>query len=125
MISRANYAFIFWSAAAGIFAPGSGVQANDLHSGGAEHSFAEAQCAVLGPGFTAVEGSDACVWTGGHVRVEFGSRGTGSSDNGWAAGSVAPLRVNDNGDHSDEAGVRGHLRLRDSDVTGSIDPFGR
>lgn len=126
MISRATFAFISCSAAAGFFVLGAGAQANDLASGRAPLSRAEAQCAAFGPGFTAVAGSDSCVWTGGHVRVGSGYRGSSSPYNGRAAGGATPVRVNDSGDHSGETGMsRGHLRLRDSDVTGSIESFGR
>jgi len=134
MILRKVFLFVCSSAAA-VIGIGERVEANDLSSGNAALSHADAQCAAFGPGFTAVDGTDTCVWVGGHVRLEIGSRMASAPDNGWAAGGAAPAAVRVNaGD--DEDGVvqarpargeismtREHLRLRNGDATGSIDPF--
>ncbi len=123
MISRTFFAFICSSAAAFLGA-GERVEANDLQPGNAAR--ANAQCAAFGPGFTAVDGADTCVWVGGHVRLEVGSRVASAPDNGWAAGAATPaaVRVQDSYDQSGESsGSRQHLRVRDSDATGSGDPF--
>lgn len=136
MISRAIFVFVC-SGAGALLASGESAEANDLFSGRTEHSRANAQCAAYGPGFTAVEGSDACVWVGGHVRVEISSRALSATDNGWASGGAAPAAVhlNDAYESTDiiralpargEASAsREHLRLRARDATGSTDSFGR
>lgn len=127
MIPRTFFVFICSSAAA-LFGVSESVEANDLSPG--DSARADARCAAYGPGFTAVDGSDACVWVGGHVRLEVGSRMASAPDNGWAAGGVAPaaMRVNDGYDEAlpergDASRSRERLRLRDSGATGSIDPF--
>ena len=61
-------------------------------------------CAAFGPEFTAVEGSNTCIFIGGHVRVGFGSRGD-SPDTGWATGTA--VRVN----AASGGAATGHLRL--------------
>jgi hypothetical protein len=133
MISRTFFAFICSSAAA-FFGAGERVEANDLQPGNSAR--ANAQCAAFGPGFTAVDGADTCVWVGGHVRLEVGSRMASAPNNGWAAGAATPaaVRVNDGGYNQngvvetvpargESSGSRQHLRVRDSDATSSIDPF--
>ncbi len=118
MILRRKATLFLSSVGAGLFACWGGASADELPAGRAER--AQAQCnAAYGPGFSAVEGSDTCVWVGGHVRVEFGSRGTGSPDNGWANGGA--VRVN-SGDYSGDGAkaTPGHLRLRDGEAAGSI-----
>jgi hypothetical protein len=99
-----------------LFALAPGAHANDLPYGKSAQTRANAKCSVYGPGFVAAEGSDTCIWVGGHVRLEFGSRSPGSPNNGWASGGAVPaaMRVQDSADS------RGHLRLQDGDVTGSI-----
>ncbi|WP_036259836.1 hypothetical protein [Methylocapsa aurea] len=131
MISRTLFVFIC-SGASAILASSDSAGANDLPPGKAQISRANAQCAAYGPGFTAVEGSDACVWVGGHVRVEIGSRGAASPNNGWATGGAAPaaMHMDDSYEQPDlvraipargERTVsREHLRLRSSDMTGSL-----
>ncbi len=91
MTSGSKAILFFSSVAAGLFGLGAVAQANDLPAGEASPR-AKAMCAAYGPGFTAVEGSDTCVFIGGHVRVGFGSRGGDSPDTGWATGSA--VRVN-------------------------------
>lgn len=130
MISRTFFAFLC-SGAAAVVASDS-VEANDLTSGNRALSRADAQCAAYGPGFTAVDGSDSCVWVGGHVRLEVGSRMASAPDNGWAAapGTVRVNNVYEQSDgvathsaRSETAKSRERLRLPESDITGSIDPF--
>ncbi|MGO9673341.1 MAG: hypothetical protein ACLPSF_04095 [Methylocella sp.] len=110
-------ALLFFSGvSAGLFGCGATVRAHDLPAGEASPR-AKAMCAAYGPGFTAVEGSDTCVFVGGHVRVGFGSRGGDSPDTGWATGSA--VRVNSASGAG--AGLApGHLRLPDGDSTGMI-----
>lgn len=101
---------------AALFALAQSAQANDLPYGKSAQARSNAKCSAYGPGFVAAEGSDTCIWVGGHVRMEFGSRSSGSPDNGWASGGAMPaaMRVQDGADS------RGHLRPQDGDVTGSI-----
>ena len=89
---------------------GAAARANDLPSGAAAR--AQSRCeAAHGPGFAAVEGADACVFIGGHVRVGFGNRGFDPPDSGWANGGA--VRVNAN--PSEGSGFEvDHLRLRDN-----------
>lgn len=124
MFSRKFFAFICSTATAFIGA-GERAGANDLQPGGGR---ANEQCAAFGPGFTAVDGADTCVWVGGHVRLEVGSRMASGPDSGWAAGGATPaaVRVNDGYDQSnsvERSRSREHVRVRDGDATGSIDPF--
>ena len=117
MMTLGSKSILFFSSvAAGLFGLGAVAQANDLPSGEGSPR-AKAMCAAYGPGFTAVPGSDTCVFVGGHVRVGFGSRGGDSPDTGWATGSA--VRVNAT---SGSGGglVPGHLRLPDGDPTGMI-----
>ncbi len=108
------------SAAAGIFAFGAAAQADDLTADQSARARAKAECAAFGPGFTAVEGDNGCVWIGRHLRVRFGARAGGSSDNGPAP-AAAPVRVNAGDRASEDADIApSHLRLRDGDETGSI-----
>ena len=75
------------------------------------------RCAGYGPAFTSVEGTDACVKIGGHVRVEFGPQNLGRTINReW--GRTAPAAMRSDGFVGDEpAGPRAqHLRLRDDDA---------
>jgi hypothetical protein len=99
-----------------VFALIESAQANDLPYGRSAQTRATDKCAVYGPGFVAAQGSDTCIWVGGHVRMEFGSRSAGSANNGWASGGAVPaaMRAQDSPDS------RGHLRLQDADVTGSV-----
>ena len=108
---------LFSSIAAGLFGYGAAARANDLQ-GGEPSPRAKAMCAAFGPGFTAVKGSDTCVFIGGHVRVGFGSRGGDSPDTGWATGSA--VRVNAPGERGAGAIAPGHLRLRDGDPAETI-----
>jgi hypothetical protein len=114
--SGSKFIVFFSSVAAGLFGLGAVAQANDLPSGEASPR-AKAMCAAYGPGFTAVPGSDTCVFVGGHVRVGFGSRGGDSPDTGWATGSA--VRVNA-ASGSGGGLAPGHLRLPDGDSTGMI-----
>ncbi len=101
--------------ATSLLASGASARADDLQGRAA----AQARCeATYGPGFSPVDGSDACIWVGGHIRVGFGPRGA-SPDNGWANGGAkgATLRVNAGDGVEPRAG---HLRLRDGDSTGAI-----
>ena len=76
------------------------------------------RCAAYGPQFTSVEGTDACVRIGGHVRVEFGPQNIGHAINqGW--GRTAPAAMRSEGLVG--VGPSGlppaqHLRLRDDDA---------
>ncbi|SFK13448.1 porin [Methylocapsa palsarum] len=119
---------------AAFFAAAQTGRANDLPYGkSSAQSRANAQCAVYGPGFVAAPGSDACIWVGGHVRMEFGSKSSRSPNNGWASGGTVPaaMRVQDGAEPNSIAqnvssggpssGSRGHLRPQDGDVTGSIE----
>ncbi|MHB8886706.1 MAG: hypothetical protein ACYC5H_16810 [Methylovirgula sp.] len=75
------------------------------------------RCAAYGPEFTSVEGTDACVKIGGHVRVEFGPQNLGRTiKQGW--GRTAPAAMRSEGFvGGDPAGPRAqHLRLRDDDA---------
>jgi hypothetical protein len=99
---------------AGFCGSAAAVRADDLSRQASAR--AEAQCAAYGPGFRAIEGSDACVFVGGHIRVGFGSRGGESPNNGWSSGGGA-VRVNATG----AAPVAtGHLRLPAGDSPGTI-----
>ena len=102
------------SVSAALFGCGAIARANDLSGGGASPQ-AKAMCAAYGPGFTAIEGSDTCVFIGGHVRVGFGSRGGDSPDTGWATGTA--VRVNA---ASSSSGAPGHLRLPGDDDSGTL-----
>ncbi|WP_036255604.1 hypothetical protein [Methylocapsa acidiphila] len=121
MISRKFFAFIC-STAAGLLGAGAVAQASDLQSG--DSARANAQCAAFGPGFAAVDGADACVWVGGHVRLEVGSRMASAPDNGWASGGATPaaMRVNDD-DADTRAKAREHMRVRDRDQAKSSDAY--
>jgi hypothetical protein len=108
------------SIAAAFLAVCTGARADDLTPSQVARARAKAQCAAFGPGFTAVDGSDTCVWMGAHIRVGLGSRGSDSSNNGWASGS-APVRVNAGDASNDQEDLApSHLRLPDNDATGSI-----
>jgi hypothetical protein len=125
MIPRTFFVFI-WSSVAALFGAADRVEANDLQP--AEGARADARCAAYGPGFTAVDGSDACVWVGGHVRLEVGSRMASAPENGWAASDAAAVRVKDGYDEAvpesgDATRSRERLRLRNVDAAGSLDPF--
>ena len=69
------------------------------------------RCAAYGPEFAAVEGSDACVRIGGHVRVQMGTNAGLRSNSGWTAGSAsaATLRSDSSDPHT---GAATHLRVR-------------
>lgn len=99
---------------AGLAYGGPAALANDLGASPAS-ARAEAMCAAYGPGFKAIEGSDACVFVGGHIRVGFGTRVGASADNGWANGST--VKVNAAGV---SAAGAGHLRLPAGDAPGTI-----
>lgn len=103
------------SVSAALFGCGAVARANDLSGGGGASPRSKAMCAAYGPGFTAIEGSDTCVFIGGHVRVGFGSRGGDSPDTGWATGTA--VRVNA---ASSSSGAPGHLRLPGDDDSGTI-----
>lgn len=83
------------------------------------------RCAVYGPDFTSVEGTQTCVKIGGHVRVEFGQRlpnqlndrpainDQGQVNNqGWGTAPAA-MRSDEPAENqpTDFPGAR-HLRLR-------------
>lgn len=107
--------------ASGVAAGLAGVSAPALAGdqlGGGPSARASAMCAAFGPGFQAVEGSDACIFVAGHVRVGFGSRAGNSPDTGWATGSAVRVNAASGGDTV--AITPGHLRLRDSDSDGVI-----
>ncbi len=105
----------FSGVSAALFGFGAAAGANGLPTGAASPR-AKAMCAAYGPGFTAVEGSDTCVFIGGHVRVGFG-RGGDLPDTGWATGSAVRVNSASGGDGSL---APGHLRLPESDPTGMI-----
>jgi hypothetical protein len=105
------------SIAAGLTAYGAAARATDLRSG-EPSARARAMCAAFGPGFAAVQGSDTCVFIGGHVRVGFGSHGSDSPDTGWATGSA--VRVNAPDERGAGGIAPGHLRLRDGDAMETI-----
>jgi len=116
MISHLKAVGFLSSACAGLLVFGAAAQANDLPAGAAAR--AQSRCeAAYGPGFAAVEGADACVFVGGHVRVGFGNRGFDPPDNGWASGGA--VRVNANPSQGSGFGVD-HLRLRDNSAPGTI-----
>jgi len=75
-------------------------------------------CAVYGPEFTSVEGTQTCVRIGGHVRVEFGAQALNRAANyGW--GRTAPAAMRSEGPvGADPSGMPAaqHLRLRDDDA---------
>ena len=50
------------------------------------------ECAVHGPGFAKIPGSDTCVKIGGHVRVEYGvgNRGLSWGQGGAAGSGITP-----------------------------------
>jgi hypothetical protein len=124
---------LFFSAFTALLAFVQSAQANDLLYGKSAQIRANAKCAVYGPGFAAAQGSDTCIWVGGHVRMQFGSRDSGSSNNGWASGGTVPaaMRVQDSAELNTIArdmsagGLpsvsKGHLRPQNGDVTGSIE----
>ena len=75
------------------------------------------RCAAYGPEFTSVEGTNACVRIGGHVRVEFGAQNLGHAvNNGW--GRTAPAAMRTDGpignDPADFPQTQ-HLHLREDD----------
>jgi hypothetical protein len=108
---------VFAGVSAGFYASNGAARASDLS--GQASARAEAQCAAYGPGFRAIEGGDACVFVGGHIRVGFGSRVGGSANNGWASGGALP--VNASGDRAAAAPLAtGHLRLPAGDAPGTI-----
>jgi hypothetical protein len=111
-IASASKSVLFFSSiAAGLFGFGAASRASELP--GQASARAKAMCAAFGPEFTAVEGSNTCIFIGGHVRVGFGSRGD-SPDTGWATGTA--VRVN----AASGGAATGHLRLPDADSTGTI-----
>jgi hypothetical protein len=69
------------------------------------------RCAAYGPEFAAVQGSDACVRIGGHVRVQMGTSAGLRPNSGWGAGnaSAATLRT-DSADPRTNGAT--HLRVR-------------
>ncbi len=74
------------------------------------------RCAAYGPEFTSVEGTEACVRIGGHVRVEFGPQNFGrAGGQGWGRTAPAAMRTEGplGGDPSGFPAAR-HLRLRQS-----------
>lgn len=73
------------------------------------------RCAAYGPEYTSVEGTNACVRIGGHVRVEFGAQNLGHVANHvWGRAAPAAMRTEGRvgGDPSGAPPTR-HLRLRD------------
>lgn len=69
-------------------------------------------CAVYGPDFASVAGSDTCVRIGGRVRVEYHVRR--SSDDGspgWAGNRPATMRSDAPMDEMIEGIEQGHLRV--------------
>ena len=55
-----------------VLAVAGAAQAQDLPQGRPGQRAAASRCAVYGPGFVPVAGSDTCIKIGGHVRVEYG-----------------------------------------------------
>lgn len=89
------------------------------------------RCAAMyGPGFVTVEGTEACIKIGGHVRVEsgFSSHSRGGAP-AWNGGSVdrgigTSVGVNvDTRAETDAGTVRGVLRLRGGRGSELGDPF--
>jgi hypothetical protein len=88
------------------------------------------RCVALhGPGFVAVEGTDACIKVGGHIRVDTGVSSRARSTP-WRGGSLgsgvatsAGVDVETRAD-TDIGPVRGVLRLRGG-MPGVNDPFFR
>ena len=76
-----------------------------------------AHCAIYGPGFAAVAGSDTCIRIGGRVRVEAGN-GRTSLNTGWADNGYVPAAADD------IPAQRQRLRLNDIN-TKPIDPLAR
>jgi hypothetical protein len=109
--SASKSVLFFASIEAGLFGLAAAARANELP--GHASARAKAMCAAFGPEFTAVEGSDTCIFIGGHVRVGFGSRGGDSPDTGWATGTA--VRVN-----AASGAATGHLRLPDANSSGTI-----
>jgi hypothetical protein len=99
-IAGATAALIGTEAAAQKLSP---AQRNDL----TKPWLALDRCAVYGPDFTSVEGTQTCVRIGGHVRVELGPRAPGQAGAAPAAMRTEGLLGGD----SDFPGAD-HLRLR-------------
>lgn len=107
-----------------IFAPGAIAQQRTLAGSQApvwtRPWIALDRCAAYGPEFTSVEGTDACVRIGGHVRVEFGAQNFGHArDNGWGRAGTAPAAMRTDGYiGGDPSGFPAsqHLRLRQTDA---------
>jgi hypothetical protein len=134
MISRVIFVFVC-SGAGAFLASGASAVANDFPGGKVP---ANAQCAAYGPGFAAAEGTDACVWTGGHVRVEIESHASNApGGNGWIGGGAAPAAMRVNGAYERTEMIRvvpargaisgssEHLRSRGGDASGSINTYAR
>ena len=76
-----------------VLAVASVAQAQDLPQGRAGPRASASRCAVYGPGFVPVAGSDTCIKIGGHVRVEYGwgnSPPRGRPGYGGSFGAAAP-----------------------------------
>lgn len=87
--------------------------------------FAADRCAAYGPGFTAVEGTTACVKIGGHVRVEFGSRSLTyypDSVHTSASATTAAIRTDDIAHGAADFPEPRHLRVS-GDGFDYVDPF--
>lgn len=112
MILRAKTVWFLSSVGAGLLAFCAGARADDLPS-------PQVKCdAAYGPGFTASENGESCVWVGGHLRVGFG-RSVVSPDAGSANGGAMRVNADDNASDGARA-MTGHLRLRDGDAVGTI-----
>lgn len=69
------------------------------------------RCAAYGPEFAAVEGSDACMRIGGHVRVQLGTNAGLRPSSGWGGGSASAATLRS--DSSDPRTASStHLRVR-------------
>lgn len=75
--------------------------------GGTHYSGTANRCALYGPDFAAVEGSDACMRIGGHVRVDLGTNAGLHPSSGWTAGSASSATL-----RSDAESSATHLRVR-------------
>ena len=93
-------------------------------------------CALHGPGFAKVSGTNTCVKIGGHVRVEYGvgnrnlgwgGQGSGSGLSQFAPQTLAPLPAGDaHLDSRTQTGsgqVRTFMRMRSGSFGGQPSPY--
>jgi hypothetical protein len=129
MLLKNGYRFILAATAAGLLAStcAGNVQAGEAQPIPSSGDWqALDHCAVYGPDFTSVAGSDACVRIGGRVRVEFGFRKTPNPyDNDMRVGSH-PAVIRSGGSIESPADLpdgveQGHVRLNGASEL--VDPY--